>query len=223
MSDNNEEFASSDHTISSSTLHPGKIFKKVTVASLIAGFIILFLTLGTGGETGTMGKIVGFSFVLVGVIMFMSNTLSKIVRSKNEEAKSILSIVTTLGPFIPAIGSLAWAITLFVQYFDYIAKDQLTPSFNMFTTFLVLSNLFLIRMLYNSMNSKEFEKNQSVNKVSGMLMYFMELISFVILISMFIILRFFVTDGFKTYREGLKNISGNITLSSPGVNIKINK
>ena len=41
--------------------------------------------------------------------------------------------------------------------------------------------------------------------------------------SMFIILRFFVTDGFKTYREGLKNISGNITLSSPGVNIKINK
>ena len=223
MSDNNEEFASSDHTISSSTLHPGKIFKKVTVASLIAGFIILFLTLGTGGETGTMGKIVGFSFVLVGVIMFMSNTLSKIVRSKNEEAKSILSIVTTLGPFIPAIGSLAWAITLFVQYFDYIAKDQLTPSFNMFTTFLVLSNLFLIRMLYNSMNSKEFEKNQSVNKVSGMLMYFMELISFVILISMFIILRFFVTDGFKTYREGLKNISGNIILSSPGVNIKINK
>lgn len=223
MSDNNEEIASSDHTISSSTLHPGKIFKKVTVASLIAGFIILFLTLGTGGETGTMGKIVGFSFVLVGVIMFLSNTLSKIVRSKNEEAKSILSIVTTLGPFIPAIGSLAWAITLFVQYFDYIAKDQLTPSFNMFTTFLVLSNLFLIRMLYNSMNSKEFEKNQSVNKVSGMLMYFMELISFVILISMFIILRFFVTDGFKTYREGLKNISGNITLSSPGVNIKINK
>ena len=223
MPDNNEEFASSDQTISSSTLHPGKIFKKVTVASLIAGFIILFLTLGTGGETGTMGKIVGFSFVLVGVIMFMSNTLSKIVRSKNEEAKSILSIVTTLGPFIPAIGSLAWAITLFVQYFDYIAKDQLTPSFNMFTTFLVLSNLFLIRMLYNSMNSKEFEKNQSVNKVSGMLMYFMELISFVILISMFIILRFFVTDGFKTYREGLKNISGNITLSSPGVNIKINK
>jgi hypothetical protein len=223
MSDNNEENASSDQTISSSTLHPGKIFKKVTVASLIAGFIILFLTLGTGGETGTMGKIVGFSFVLVGVIMFLSNTLSKIVRSKNEEAKSILSIVTTLGPFIPAIGSLAWAITLFVQYFDYIAKDQLTPSFNMFTTFLVLSNLFLIRMLYNSMNSKEFEKNQSVNKVSGMLMYFMELISFVILISMFIILRFFVTDGFKTYREGLKNISGNITLSSPGVNIKINK
>jgi hypothetical protein len=223
MSDNNEENASSDQTISSSTLHPGKIFKKVTVASLIAGFIILFLTLGTGGETGTMGKIVGFSFVLVGVIMFLSNTLSKIVRSKNEEAKSILSIVTTLGPFIPAIGSLAWAITLFVQYFDYIAKDQLTPSFNMFTTFLVLSNLFLIRMLYNSMNSKEFEKNQSVNKVSGMLMYFMELISFVILISMFIILRFFVTDGFKTYRAGLKNISGNITLSSPGVNIKINK
>lgn len=222
MSDNNDEITSSNETLSSSPLKPGKIFRKVTTSSLIAGFIILFLTLGIGGETGTMGKIVGFSFVLVGLIMFLSNTLSKIVRSPNKESKSLLSIVTTLGPFIPAIGLLAWAITLFSQYFDYIAKDQLTPSFSMFSTFLVLSNLFLIRMMYNNMNSKEFEKSQSVNKVSGMLMYLMEIITFVILISMFIIVRFFVTDGFKNYKEALKNINGTFKLETPGLNIELN-
>ena len=221
MSDNNKEITSSDETLPS-PLKPGKIFRKVTTSSLIAGFIILFLTLGIGGETGTMGKIVGFSFVLVGLIMFLSNTLSKIVRSPNKESKSLLSIVTTLGPFIPAIGLLAWAIVLFSQYFDYIAKDQLTPSFGMFSTFLVLSNLFLIRMMYNNMNSKEFEKSQSINKVSGMLMYFMEVITLIILISMFIIVRFFVTDGFKNYKEALKNINGTFKLETPLMNIKVN-
>ena len=54
------------------------------------------------------------------------------------------------------------------------------------------------------MNSKEFEAKQVVNKVSGMIMYFMEIIVLVIQISMFIILRFFVTDGFRTYKEAMK-------------------
>ena len=73
MSDTTEEISSSNMDLSSSPLKPGKIFRKVTMASMIAGFIILFLTLGSGGEMGTTGKIVGFSFVLVGLIMFLSN------------------------------------------------------------------------------------------------------------------------------------------------------
>ena len=201
MSDTTEEISSSNMDVSSSPLKPGKIFRKVTMASMIAGFIILFLTLGTGGEMGTTGKIVGFSFVLVGLIMFLSNTLSKIIRSGSKESKSVFSIAMTLGPFLPAMGLLAWAISMFSQYYDYIAKDQLTPSFNMFTTFLILISMFLVRMMYNNMNSKEFETTQMVNKVSGMIMYFMEVIMLVILISMFIILRFFVTDGFQSIKN----------------------
>jgi len=220
MSDTNEEITSSDTGVSS-PLKPGKIFRKVTSASLIAGFIILFLTLAMSGEVGTTGKIVGFSFVLVGLIMFLSNTLSKIVRSGNKESKSVFSLVITLGPFLPAMGLLAWAIIMFSQYYDYIAKDQLTPSFNMFTTFLVLINLFLVRSMYNNMNSKEFEATQVVNQVSGMIMYFMEIIILVIMISMFIILRFFVTDGFKTYSEAMNNMSGDFSFKNKDMNIKV--
>lgn len=221
MSNTNEEISSSDAENSTSPLKPGKIFRKVTSSSLIAGFIILFVSLGMSGEMGTTGKIIGFGFVIVGLLMFLSNTLSQIIRSGNQESKSLSSIVMTLGPFLPALGLLSWAIAMFSQYFDYIAKDQLTPSFNMFTTFLVLTNLFLVRMMYNNMNSKEFETNRVVNKVSAMIMYFMEIIILVIQISMFIILRFFVTDGFKTYREAMKDIKGNFTLETKDMNIKV--
>ena len=217
MSDTNEEITGSDIDLSSPPLKSGKIFSKVTSASLFAGFIILFLSLGMIGETGTTGKIVGFSFVLLGLIMFLSNTLSKIIRSGSKESKSVFSIAMTLGPFLPAMGLLAWAISMFAQYFDYIAKDQLTPSFKMFTTFLILINMFLVRMMYNNMNSKEFETTQVVNKVSGMIMYFMEVIILVIMISMFIILRFFTTDGF----ESIKPITGNFSLETKDMHIKM--
>ena len=91
MSNTNEEVRGSEIDDTTSPLKPGKIFRKVTGASLIAGFFLLFVSLGMSGEVGTMGKIVGFSFVLVGLIMFLSNTLSKIVRSKNEESKYIFN------------------------------------------------------------------------------------------------------------------------------------
>ena len=115
MSNTNEEVRSSEIDDTTSPLKPGKIFRKVTSASLIAGFILLFVSLGMSGEVGTMGKIVGFSFVLVGLIMFLSNTLSKIVRSESKDSKSVFSIVITLGPFIPAIALISWAIIMFSQ------------------------------------------------------------------------------------------------------------
>jgi hypothetical protein len=186
-------------------LKPGKIFRKATTATLIAGFIILFLTLGTSGESSTMGRIIGLSFTLVGLILFLSNTLQKVVKSSNKEAKSVIAIVTTLGPFLPAIGLLAWAIVIYSEHFDAIAKNKLTPSFSMLGTFLVLINLILTYMFYKNMNSKEFIETQQINKVSGMIIYFVEVLFLVIMISMFIIVRYFLTDGFKNYKEGMKN------------------
>lgn len=178
-------------------LKPGKIFRKATTATLLAGFIILFLTIGLGGNSSVTGRIIGYSFLIVGLILFLSNTLQKIVNSKNTESKSIIAIVTTLGPFLPAIGLLAWAIIIYSEHFDVIAKNNLTPSFNMLGTFLVIINLILTYMFYKNMNSKEFIETQQINRVSGMIIYFVEVIFLVIMISMYIIVRYFVTDGFQ--------------------------
>jgi len=197
MSNINNTMEATSSTLSNTSLTPGHIFKKVTSATLIAGFIILFLTIGSAGNNSTMGRIIGLGFVLVGLILFMANTVQKLVRTKNAESKNITALITTLGPFLPCVGLLIWAIVIYSDNFNYIAKGKLTPSFTMLETFLVLINIILTYMFYQNMNSKEFQETQRINKVSGMLIYSMEIIYLVIVISMYIIIRFFRTDGFQ--------------------------
>ena len=196
MSSINNNIDATASALSNTPLKPGHIFNKVTSATLIAGFVILFLTIGSGGNNATMGRIIGLGFVLVGLILFMAYTIQKLVRTKNNESKNITSLITTLGPFLPCMGLLIWAIVIYSDNFDYIAKGKLTPSFTMFETFLVIINLILVYMFYKNIHSKEFQDTQRINKVSGMLIYAVEIIYLVIVISMYIIIRFFSTDGF---------------------------
>ena len=53
----------------------GKLFKMVKRASMIAGFIILLMTLGGSGENQVWGMVIGYSFLLAATILFVSNVL----------------------------------------------------------------------------------------------------------------------------------------------------
>uniref|UniRef100_A0A6C0FCL3 Uncharacterized protein n=1 Tax=viral metagenome TaxID=1070528 RepID=A0A6C0FCL3_9ZZZZ len=186
-----------NNTMGGPSLQPQKLFTMVKNGVFLAGFLILFLTLGGGGENQTWGMIIGYSFVLTGAILFTSNIVSKLVRSKNSESKSILSLFVTLGPFFVFTVLVACIVALLASYFQRIAKKQLTPAFEQLTTLSLLNTLLLTYLFNRNTSTEEFKKTQEVNKVSGMIMYLVEILGFIIVISMFIVLKFYVTDGFS--------------------------
>ena len=185
-----------NNTMGGPSLQPQKLFQMVKNGVFLAGFLILFLTLGGGGENQTWGMIIGYSFLLTGAILFTSNIVSKLVKSKNTESKSILSLFVTLGPFFVFTVLLGCIVALLASYFQRIAKKQLTPAFEQLTTLSLLNTLILTYLFNRNTSTEEFKKTQEVNKVSGMIMYLMEILGFIIVISMFIVLKFYVTDGF---------------------------
>jgi hypothetical protein len=185
-----------DNSMIGNSLQPQKLFNMVKNGVLMAGFVILFMTLGGGGPNQTLGMIFGYSFLLTGSILFASNIVSKLVKSKNTESKSILSLFVTLGPFFVFTILLACIVALISSYFERISKNQLTPAFEKLTTLSLLNTLILTYLFNRNTSSDEFIKTQEINKVSGMIMYLMEILGFVIVISMFVVLKFYVTDGF---------------------------
>lgn len=178
----------------------GKLFKMVKRASMIAGFIILLMTLGGSGENQVWGMVIGYSFLLAATILFVSNVTSKIIRSTNSKAKSLISIMTTIGPFIVFLILLTCIIILIGSFFKQIAADSVTPSFHTLNTLSILVSLMITYLFNKNTSTEEFIKTQEVNKISGMVMYLLELLGFIIVISMFIILKFYVTDGYRNIR-----------------------
>ena len=178
------------------SLQPQKLFKMVKNGVFLAGFLILFLTLGGSGPNQTGGMIIGYSFLLTGAILFTSNIVSKLVKSKNSESKNVLSLFVTLGPFFVFTILIGCVVALLSSYFQRIANNELTPSFGKLTTLSLLNTLILTYLFNRNTSTEEFKKTQEINKVSGMIMYLLEILGFVIVISMFIVLKFYVTDGF---------------------------
>ena len=178
----------------------GKLFKMVKRASMIAGFIILLMTLGGSGENQVWGMVIGYSFLLAATILFISNVVSKIIKSTNSKAKSFISLMVSIGPFIVFLILLACIIILIGSYFREIAADDVTPSFYTLSTLSILVCLMITYLFNKNTSTEEFMKTQEVNKISGMVMYLLELLGFMIVISMFIILKFFVTDGYRNIR-----------------------
>ena len=178
----------------------GKLFKMVKRASMIAGFIILLMTLGGSGENQVWGMVIGYSFLVAATILFISNVVSKIIKSTNSKAKSFISLMVSIGPFIVFLILLACIIILIGSYFRQIAADDVTPSFYTLSTLSILVCLMITYLFNKNTSTEEFMKTQEVNKISGMVMYLLELLGFMIVISMFIILKFFVTDGYRNIR-----------------------
>jgi len=173
-----------------------RLFKMARRATMFAGCIILFMTLGGRGKNKVFGTIIGYGFLLVGTILFMANIAQKILKSGNATAKSAMSLLITLGPFIVFIILLACIIALFASYIDRIASQNVPGSFYKLTNISLGLTLLLTYLFHKNTNSDEFKTTRKVNGVSGMTMYLVELLGFVVTLSMFIILHYFVTDGY---------------------------
>ena len=60
--------------------------------------------------------------------------------------------------------------------------------------FIVLLML-LLYIFYNGTQNKTFKESGTLNKVTGLLLYLMELINIIVVITLAIILQYFSTDG----------------------------
>ena len=171
------------------------MFKLLTKAILAAGFAICFSTLGAGEENKVYGSIIGYGFLLAGTVLFMANTVVTMVMANNPNVKSMVTAITTIGPFLGFALVLSGAIALISYYAPNIARGQISDAYG------GLSNIFLILILttlymFNSgVNNEEYERTKTIHKVTGMSIYFIEVVEFVVLISIFIVLAFFTTDG----------------------------
>ena len=78
------------------SIRSGRIFKMVTNAVVGAGAIVLIVCLGSSGRNKVIGMLVGYGFLIAGVILFMSNVLAKMVQTSNEGAKDVLTGLITI-------------------------------------------------------------------------------------------------------------------------------
>ena len=176
----------------------GKIFNTFTTSFMFAGFIIIMGCVGEVSRNSLWGLMVGYIFIITGMLMFTSNVIQKLTKSTNVAAKSLFSTLVTIGPLVVFMLILSSVIYLVGKHFEIIANGQVSESFSGMMNIMTIIIALTLYMINKATTTKEYIKTQAIDEVAGMSTYAMNLLAIVLLKTMYIILTFYTTDGFTT-------------------------
>ena len=93
-------------------------------ALIVTGIIIILSTIGTNNVSGLTGTIVGYSFIITGIILLIGYLMSNM-----NIATTWFSKIVTVGPFIALIGLLIYVIYLLSYYFNQITNGNVSSGY----------------------------------------------------------------------------------------------
>jgi len=161
---------------------------------LIVGLIIVFATVGSNAASSLTGTIIGYSFIITGLLL-LTGFLLKNMSSLAGPSFSLISSLITIGPFVLLIGILVYIIYLLSYYFSQITAGHVSSGYYTFMNIFIILLMVEFYIFYNSMQDKAFKTNGTIGKVTGMILYLLELVSIVTAITLGIVLKYFSTDG----------------------------
>ena len=161
---------------------------------LVVGVIIIFCTMGSNSASNLTGTIIGYSFIVTGTLLLIGYLLNNINVISGSNF-SLISSLITVGPFVLLIGILIYMIYLLSYYFSQITAGHISSGYYTFMNIFIILLIVEFYVFYNGIQDKAFKTTGTIGKITGMILYLLELVSIVTAITLGIVLKYFSTDG----------------------------
>ena len=90
---------------------------------------------------------------------------------------------------------LIYVIYLLSYYFNQITNCNVSSGYYNFMNIFIVILMVQLYIFYNATQDTNFKDNGVINKVTGLLLYLLEVINVIVIITLGIILKYFTTDG----------------------------
>jgi hypothetical protein len=150
--------------------------------------------MGSNSASNLTGTIIGYSFIVTGTLLLIGYLLNN-MNTINGSSFSLISSLITVGPFVLLIGILIYMIYLLSYYFSQITAGHISSGYYTFMNIFIVLLMIEFYVFYNGTQDKVFKTTGTVGKITGMILYLLELVSIVTAITLGIVLKYFSTDG----------------------------
>jgi len=172
------------------------IYKAFIIASVVSFLISIFST----GKTSYNSLVSGYSSLTLGLMMILTIVITKIMglNSGSTTKELLLTILTSLGPFLLMMFVIGFVLYLIIVYKDPILENHVSNSYHTFSNITIILLLIQIFIVYsNILGTKEFEESGKISKVLSSLLYLLSVLSLYSSMIIYIVLKYFRTDGFQ--------------------------
>ena len=172
------------------------VYKGFILGTIIS-FIISFFT---SGETSYNSSIAGYSILILAIMMILTMMITKVLKvmSNGSTTQLIMPILSQLGPFLLMLLIISFVLYLIVNYKYPILENHISPNYHTFSNITIILMLVQLYIVYVNIFTKEFENSGKLTKITSNLLYLLGVFSAASTSIMYIILKYFRTDGFST-------------------------
>ena len=171
------------------------IYKALMFGSAISFIISNFTT----GKNSYNSLISGYSILILGIMMILTILISKVLEiTKNDSTKQMmLTILITLGPFLLMLAVIGFILYLIIFYKEPIIDNHVSQNYYTFSNITIILLLIQLYIIYQNINTKEFDISGKISKVTSSLIYLIGVLTSFSAMIIYIILKYFRTDGFQ--------------------------
>jgi hypothetical protein len=167
-------------------------YKNISDIVIFVGVVLLTMTTGISNTyEGMYGHIIAYGFLATGFIVKAGTLVKGLNCSENKLTYFLYSIL----PFIIVALIIIMSMLLLYGYFNRIVGGKVASDFSTFSRMFIVVIIAQLVIFYNGTQSKDYKEKGILSSAYGMSIYLFSLINVLILISLYIILAFYTTDG----------------------------
>ena len=169
------------------------VYKSFIIAAIIA-FIIGFFTQST---TSYAAYISGYSVLTLGILMLLTISFNKIISSNKSNFENLYAVLNITGPFLLMVAIISFIMYLMITYKDNIISQRVSPGYYSFSNIAIILMLIQLYFVYTNITTRNYEDKNRISKVTTGFLYLLGVLQGICSINLFIILKYFTTDGFQ--------------------------
>jgi hypothetical protein len=167
---------------------------------IIAGLVSFIVGFFTQGITSLNSYIAGYSILILAIAMMLIIIFNNVnmVTEASSTIQTILSILMSSGPFLLMLTVISMLLYLIVKYKDNIIQNHVSSGYYSFSNISALLIFIQLYIIYTNVFTDKFQNTGKIGKVTSSIIYLLGVISLMTVIILYIILKYYTTDGFTT-------------------------
>jgi hypothetical protein len=171
-----------------------KVYEAFIVSSIVA-FIIAFFT---EGRSALGAYISGYSILILALMMILLVLFNRILGSPSSDTsfQIFIRLIMSSSPFLIMFGIVIFLFYLLITYQKRIVEKTVSPSYFSFNNIALMLLFIQLYTVYKILLDPQFQTTGKMSRLNSSLLLLFSTIIFICSTIIYIILRYYTTDGF---------------------------
>jgi hypothetical protein len=170
-------------------------YSSVYKAFMATCFVTFLISFFSTGNISLGSSIAGYCLLILSIMMILIILFNHILKLNLGSFEMLITILTQTGPFILMLGTIGFLMYLAIYYMNPIIAHQVSDNYYNFSNISIILILLQVFIVYKNITNDNFKTTGKISKITACILYLLSLLTISCSIILYIILKYFRTDG----------------------------